>query len=75
MQRQFFSQLKFCPPLARFIYEVTEAAHTFSSYNYSQAMTAGDLDTAFNKCTAAHRQAVESGAFEKEAGHDVLLAQ
>ncbi|KAL2131767.1 hypothetical protein VTI74DRAFT_4617 [Chaetomium olivicolor] len=75
VQMHFFSQLQYCPPLARFIFEVTEAAHTFSSYNYSHAMTASDLDGAVNKCTAALGQALESGAFETDGGPDVLLAQ
>ena len=73
LQMQFFSELQFCPPLPRFIFEVTEAAHTFSSYHYSKAMTAGDLDGAFNKCLGYYRQVIASGAIDD--GPDSLLAQ
>ncbi len=75
LQVQFFVELQYCPPLARFIFEVTEAAHTFSTYHYSEATTAGDLDGAFNKCITYHRQAIESGTFDPDGGPDVLIAQ
>ncbi|KAG7285617.1 hypothetical protein NEMBOFW57_010246 [Staphylotrichum longicolle] len=72
---QFFNELQHCPPLTRFIFEATEAAHTFSSYHYSRAMTAADLEAAFNKCLASHRRAAESGTLHPDAGPDALLAQ
>lgn len=75
LQVQFFNELQHCPPLARFIFEATEAAHTFSSYHYSRAMTAADLEAAFNKCLASHRRAAESGTLHPDAGPDALLAQ
>jgi hypothetical protein len=74
LQMQFFAELQYCPPLSRFVFEVTEAAHTFSSYHYSKAMTAGDLDGAFNKCIGYHRQVSESAAFATDGGPDVLFA-
>lgn len=72
---QFFAELHYCPPLARFVFEVTEAAHTFSSYNYSKAMTAGELEGAFSRCTSYYRQATESGALAADGGPDVVVAQ
>ncbi|KAK4130261.1 hypothetical protein BT67DRAFT_452495 [Trichocladium antarcticum] len=75
LQMQFFEELQYCPPLSRFIFEVTEAAHTFSSYHYSRAMTASDLDGAFKKCIDYHRQVAESPAFATDGGPDVLLAR
>ncbi|KAL2166534.1 hypothetical protein VTG60DRAFT_2547 [Thermothelomyces hinnuleus] len=76
LQVQFFAQLQHCPPLARFIFEVTEAAHTFSSYNHSKAMTASDLEGAFGKCTGYYRQVAELSASDADGvGPDVLLAR
>ncbi|KAK4148811.1 hypothetical protein C8A00DRAFT_19422 [Chaetomidium leptoderma] len=74
LQVRFFTELQYCPPLARFIFEVTEAAHTFSSYNYSKAMTASDLDGAFNKCIRYHREATDSAVFNSDAKPDTFLA-
>ncbi|AEO61292.1 hypothetical protein MYCTH_2071661 [Thermothelomyces thermophilus ATCC 42464] len=76
LQVQFFAELQHCPPLARFIFEVTEAAHTFSSYNHSKAMTASDLEGAFGKCTGYYRQVAELSASDADGvGPDVLLAR
>ncbi|KAK3900155.1 hypothetical protein C8A05DRAFT_17504 [Staphylotrichum tortipilum] len=75
LQVQFFVELQHCPPLARFIFEATEAAHTFSTYHYSEAMTASDLDGAFNRCLSYHRQAIGSGVLDPDGGPDVLIAQ
>ncbi|KAL2158753.1 hypothetical protein VTH06DRAFT_3944 [Thermothelomyces fergusii] len=76
LQVQFFAQLQHCPPLARFVFEVTEAAHTFSSYNHSKAMTASDLEGAFGKCVGYHRQVAELSECDADsAGPDVLFAQ
>lgn len=72
---QFFAELQHCPPLPRFVFEVTEAAHTFSSYNHSKAMTAGDLDQAFNKFLDYRHQISESSVFDTAAGPDILLAR
>ncbi|KAL2195622.1 hypothetical protein P885DRAFT_40006 [Corynascus similis CBS 632.67] len=73
LQVQFFTQLQHCPPLARFIFEVTEAAHTFSSYNHSKVMTASDLDAAFSKCNGYYRQIPQLSSLD--GGPDVLLAR
>ncbi|GAB1313681.1 C6-zinc finger TF, regulator of conidiation [Madurella fahalii] len=75
LQMQFFSELQHCPPLARFVFEITEAAHTFSSYNYSKAMTAGDLDGAFNRCISYHSRLFESAALDTDDGPDILFAK
>jgi hypothetical protein len=72
---QFFSELQYCPPLARFVFEVTEAVHTFLSYHHSKAMTASDLDEALNKCTSSHHQAAELAALDPDTGPDVYFAQ
>jgi hypothetical protein len=72
---QFFTELPHCPPLVRFVFEVTEAAHTFSSYNYSRAMTAADLDGALSKCVSCQGRFVESAAFDADGGPDVFFAQ
>lgn len=47
---QFFAQLPACPPIARFLFEITETVHTFSAYNFAKAMTANDLVEAHHKC-------------------------
>ncbi|KAK4107507.1 hypothetical protein N656DRAFT_719960 [Canariomyces notabilis] len=75
LQMQFFTELPHCPSLVRFVFEVTEAAHTFSSYNYSRAMTAADLDGALSKCVSCHGRFVESFAFDTDGGPDVFFAQ
>lgn len=72
---QFFAELQHCPPLARFVFEVIETVHTFSSYNYSKAMTAGDLDVALNKCIGYFGQFSGSVALDADAGPDLLVAQ
>ncbi|KXX73301.1 Conidial development protein fluffy [Madurella mycetomatis] len=75
LQMQFFAELQYCPPLARFVFEVTEAVHTFSSYNYSKAMTAGDLDGAFSRCISYHDQFFGMAALDTDGGPDILFAQ
>lgn len=51
---RFFSEVQFCPPIARFTFEVTETVHTFLSYNLSKAMTASDLEDAYSKCIGCY---------------------
>ncbi|KAK4142834.1 uncharacterized protein C8A04DRAFT_12936 [Dichotomopilus funicola] len=75
LQVDFFAQLRHCPQPARFLFEVTEAAHTFSSYNQSRAMTTEDLGNAFSKCTECHRQVAESPVLNPDLGPDALFAQ
>ncbi|KAK1761531.1 hypothetical protein QBC47DRAFT_291246 [Echria macrotheca] len=65
LQMRFFAELHLCPPLARFVFEVTEAVHTFASYNYSRAMTAEDLENAYDKCIRYYSQ------FSREQGHEM----
>lgn len=50
---QFLAELEQCPPLPRFIFSVTSAVHTFSSYNFSNAATAEELEDAYGKCLDA----------------------
>ncbi|KAK0736071.1 hypothetical protein B0T21DRAFT_289465 [Apiosordaria backusii] len=75
LQTQFFAELRYCPPTERFVFEVTEAAHTFLSYNYSRAMTAGDLEGAYDRCVCSYRQFVESAPSVSSTTPDRLLAQ
>ncbi|KAL2018978.1 hypothetical protein VTK56DRAFT_10203 [Thermocarpiscus australiensis] len=75
LQVQFFAELRFCPPLARFIFEVIEAAHTFSTYNFAESMTASDLEGAFNKCVTYHGRFFQSAPSETGSGPDLLFAQ
>ncbi|KAK4101776.1 hypothetical protein N658DRAFT_506544 [Parathielavia hyrcaniae] len=75
LHTQFYSQLQFCPPLARFVFEVTEVVHTFTTYCSSTTMTAADLEGAFRRCISCHDQAAESFALEENTRADVLLAQ
>lgn len=70
LQVKFFAELQYCPPLARFIFEVIESAHTFATYNYSKAMTSCDLDRAFSKCIGYCHLVAASNAES-----DGLLAQ
>ncbi|VBB83594.1 Putative Conidial development protein fluffy [Podospora comata] len=75
LQTQFFAELRFCPPSSRFIFEVMETAHTFLSYNYSRAMTASDLESAYDRCVCSYRQFLESLAPASSPSQDTLLAQ
>ncbi|KAK4180706.1 putative conidial development protein fluffy [Triangularia setosa] len=75
LQTQFFAELRFCPPSSRFVFEVTETAHTFLSYNYSRAMTASDLEGAYDRCVCSYRQFVESCPPVSNPTPDILLAQ
>jgi hypothetical protein len=70
----FFDELQYCPPLPRFIFEVTEATHTFLTYHFSKAVAASDLDAAFKKCVDYHRQATAFASFDTDHRPDVLLA-
>lgn len=72
---QFFTELQYCPQLARFVFEVTEAAHTFSSFNYSKAMTAGDLDGAFNRFISHHSKFFGLAALDTDGSPDILFAR
>ncbi|KAK1828974.1 hypothetical protein QBC39DRAFT_264138 [Podospora conica] len=54
LQMQFFAELPACPPLARFLFEITETVHTFSAYNFAKAMTANDLVEAHQKCLGSY---------------------
>ncbi|KAK0668734.1 putative conidial development protein fluffy [Cercophora samala] len=75
LQTQFFAELRFCPPSSRFVFEVMETAHTFLSYNYSRAMTANDLESAYERCVGSYRQFLESFAPASSPTQDTLLAQ
>lgn len=75
LQMRFFGELSFCLPVARFVFEVTEAVDTFCSYNHSKAMTAEDLEEAYRKCVGCFSRF--TGAFGPDSGStpDVLFAQ
>ncbi|KAK3988987.1 putative conidial development protein fluffy [Cladorrhinum sp. PSN332] len=75
LQTQFFADLRYCPPLPRFIFEVTEAAHTFLSYNYSRAMTAPDLEGAYDRCISYYAQFAEAFPQSLNGSPDLLFAQ
>ncbi|KAK4198639.1 putative conidial development protein fluffy [Triangularia verruculosa] len=75
LQTQFFAELRFCPPSSRFVFEVTETSHTFLSYNYSRAMTANDLEGAYDRCVRSYRQFTESSPPSLNPTQDILLAQ
>ena len=75
LQMQFFAELQYCPPVARFVFEVTEAVHTFSSYNFSKAMTAEDLETAYGKCLDYYAQLTETFGSDVDSTPDLLFAQ
>ncbi|KAK0723296.1 hypothetical protein B0T26DRAFT_257660 [Lasiosphaeria miniovina] len=74
LQMHFFAELQHCPPLARFVFEITEAVHTFSSYNFSQAMTADDLEAAYEKCIGCYKQFAEDSTRIPDGGPDLLFA-
>jgi len=72
---RFFSELQFCPSVARFIFEVTETVHTFLSYNFSKAMTAVDLQDVYVKCLAYNKRFSEQSIPEVDNTPDLLFAQ
>ena len=72
---RFFSELNFCPPVARFVFEVTETAHTFLSYNFSKAMTATDLEEAYGKCLGHRARFAEQSSPNIASTPDLLFAQ
>jgi hypothetical protein len=72
---RFFSELNFCPPVARFVFEVTETAHTFLSYNFSKAMTATDLEEAYGKCLSHRTRFAEQSSPNIASTPDLLFAQ
>lgn len=75
LQMRFFAELQLCPHLARFVFEVTETVHTFSSYNFSKAMTAKDLEDAYDKCIEYYCQFTDSFASDMDSTFDLLFAQ
>ncbi|KAK3684072.1 putative C6-zinc finger TF, regulator of conidiation [Podospora appendiculata] len=75
LQMKFFAELHYCPPLAKFIFEVTEVVHTFSAYNFSKAMTAEDLEGAYDKCLDYYGQFSASLGVGLDSSPDLLFAQ
>jgi len=75
LQQRFFAELQYCQPLARFVFEVTEAVHTFSSYNFAKAMTSEDLESAYEKCLDYYKQFVETFDSDIDGSPDLLYAQ
>ncbi|KAK5651955.1 hypothetical protein OQA88_11497 [Cercophora sp. LCS_1] len=75
LQMRFFNELTFCLPVARFVFEVTETVHTFSSYNYSRAMTAEDLEDAYRKCIGYYSRFTETYGSDTGSTPDLLFAQ
>ncbi|KAK4159697.1 putative conidial development protein fluffy [Cladorrhinum sp. PSN259] len=75
LQTQFFADLRYCPSLPRFVFEVTEAAHTFLSYNYSKAMTAGDLENAYDRCISYYNTFAESCPQSLNDSPDLIFAK
>ncbi|KAK1775495.1 hypothetical protein QBC45DRAFT_335226 [Copromyces sp. CBS 386.78] len=71
LHTQFLAELEHCPPLSRFVFAVTAAVHTFSSYNFSNAATAEELEDAYGKCLDA-RDAV---CLDMGTTPDLLFAQ
>lgn len=75
LQMRFFGELSFCLPVAKFVFEVTEAVDTFCSYNYSKAMTAEDLEGAYRKCVGCYSRFTETFGPDTGSTPDVLFAQ
>ncbi|KAK4183792.1 putative conidial development protein fluffy [Podospora australis] len=76
LQTRFFAELKYCSPLSRFVFELTEATHTFLSYNYSRAMTSTDLEGVYDRCTGYYKQFVKSTfSADVDDNPDLLFAQ
>ncbi|KAK3314457.1 hypothetical protein B0H66DRAFT_481924 [Apodospora peruviana] len=75
LQMQFFAELQYCHPIARFVFEVTEAVHTFAAYNFSKAMTAEDLEGAYEKCLDYHTQFTNTFGQNTDNSPDLLFAQ
>ena len=72
---QFFAELPACPPVARFLFEVTETAHTFSAYNFAKAMSASDLVEAYHKCLGSYSDFTSRCSSSPFGTADGLLAQ
>ncbi|KAM7199723.1 hypothetical protein V8F20_005593 [Naviculisporaceae sp. PSN 640] len=75
LQMQFFAELQYCHPIAKFVFEVTEVVHTFASYNSSKAMTAEDLENAYAKCLDYYSHFNETLGVDIDSTPDLLFAQ
>jgi len=75
LQLRFFSELPHCPPTAKFVFAVTEAVHTFSSYNFSRAMTVSDLEDAYAKCLDSYSTFTDESGPDLASTPDILFAQ
>lgn len=72
---QFLAELEHCPPLPRFVFEITTAVHTFASYNFSHAATAEELEDAYGKCLDAYKRFEETFCLDMDTTPDLLFAQ
>ena len=72
---QFFAELQHCPPLARFMFEVAEVVHTFLTYNLSKAMSAEDLEGAYDKCLGYYHQFTGLSTSDMNSTPDLIFAQ
>jgi hypothetical protein len=75
LQQHFFDQVEHCPDLLKFIYTITEVAHTFCCYHHDDGVIAADLVSAYNQCLQAwgtFNAWLPSGT---EANKDILFAQ
>lgn len=75
LHMQFLAELEHCPPLPRFVFTVTAAVHTFSSYYYSNAATAEELEDAYEKCLDAYKQFKDTFCLDMDTTPDLLFAQ
>ncbi|KAK3396938.1 putative C6-zinc finger TF, regulator of conidiation [Sordaria brevicollis] len=75
LHMQFLAELEHCPPLPRFVFTVTAAVHTFSSYLFSNAATADELEDAYGKCLDAHKHFKETFSLDIDTTPDLLFAQ
>ncbi|KAK3345539.1 putative C6-zinc finger TF, regulator of conidiation [Neurospora tetraspora] len=75
LHMQFLAELEHCPPLPRFVFKVTAAVHTFSSYNFSNAATAEELEDAYGKCLDAYKHFKDAFGLDMDTTPDLLFAQ
>ncbi|EGO56196.1 hypothetical protein NEUTE1DRAFT_146941 [Neurospora tetrasperma FGSC 2508] len=75
LHMQFLAELEHCPPLPRFVFEITTAVHTFASYNFSNAATAEELEDAYGKCLDAYKRFEETFCLDMDTTPDLLFAQ
>lgn len=75
LHMHFVAELEHCPPLHRFVFTVTAAVHTFSSYLFSSAAIAEEFEDAYGKCLDAYKHFKDTFCLDMDTTPDLLFAE